>query len=143
MSRILPWIIPAAVVGLIVWGFIDAGWQGGLQRLYRWILVNGTLSAVGAIVALAHPVTVVLSFVAAPFTSMNPTVGVGLVSGLIEAVVRKPRVSDLEALQDDIVSLRGFYRNRVTRILLVFFLSSLGSAIGTFVAFPLLFPGVG
>ncbi|NBC28653.1 MAG: TraB family protein [Spirochaetes bacterium] len=143
VSRILPWIIPAAVVGLITWGFIDAGWQGGLQRLYRWILVNGTLSAVGAIVALAHPVTVVLSFLAAPFTSMNPTVGVGLVSGLIEAVVRKPRVSDLEALQDDIVSLRGFYRNRVTRILLVFFLSSLGSAIGTFIAFPLLFPGVG
>jgi pheromone shutdown protein TraB len=74
---------------------------------------------------------------------MNPTIGVGIVSGLIEAVVRKPRVSDLESLQDDIVSLRGFYRNRVTHILLVFFLASLGSAIGTFVAFPLLFPGVG
>ncbi len=143
IGRIIPWLIPAAVAGLIAWGFIDAGWQGGLERLYRWILVNGTLSAIGAAAALAHPLTIVLSFLAAPFTSMNPTVGVGLVSGLIEAVVRKPRVSDLESLQDDIVSLRGFYRNRVTRILLVFFLSSLGSAIGTFIAFPLLFPGVG
>lgn len=143
VGRALPWIIPAAVVGLISWGFIDAGWQGGLERLYRWIIVNGTLSAVGALVALAHPLTIVLSFLAAPFTSMNPTIGVGIVSGLIEALVRKPRVNDLESLQDDIVSLRGFYRNRVTHILLVFFLTSLGSAIGTFVAFPLLFPGVG
>ena len=142
LSRVIPWLIPAAVVGLIAWGFVDAGWQGGLERLLRWILVNGTLSALGALAALAHPVTIVLSFLAAPFTSMNPTVGVGLVTGLIEAVVRKPRVSDMESLQDDIVSLRGFYRNRVTRILLVFFLSSIGSAIGTFVAFPLLFPGV-
>jgi pheromone shutdown protein TraB len=109
--------------------------------LGRWILVNGTLSAVGAAAALAHPLTIVASFLASPFTSMNPTIGVGFVAGLLEAVVRKPRVADVEALQGDIATVRGFFRNRVTRILLVFFFASLGSAIGTFVALPFLFPG--
>lgn len=107
----------------------------------RWVLVNGTLSAIGALIALAHPVTIIASFVAAPITSMNPTIGVGIVTGLLEAVVRKPRVLDFENLQRDILSVRGFFRNRVTHVLLVFFFSSLGSAIGTFVAFPFLFPG--
>lgn len=140
ISKVLPWIIPAAVFTLIVLGFVRSGWAGGFTMLSRWILVNGTLSAVGALAALAHPVTIIASFLAAPFTSMNPTIGVGMVSGLIEAVLRKPRVSDFESLQDDILSVRGFFRNRLTRILLVFLFSTIGSAIGTFIALPFLFP---
>ena len=140
ISKVLPWIIPAAVFTLIGLGFVRSGWAGGFSMLSRWILVNGTLSAVGALAALAHPVTIIASFLAAPFTSMNPTIGVGMVSGLIEAVLRKPRVSDFESLQDDILSVRGFFRNRLTRILLVFLFSTIGSAIGTFIALPFLFP---
>jgi pheromone shutdown-related protein TraB len=141
VTRALPYVIPALVLGLIGWGFVQSGWQGGLELFMRWVLVNGSLSAIGALVALAHPVTIVASFAAAPITSMNPTIGVGIVAGLLEAVVRKPRVLDFERLQTDILSVRGFFRNRVTHVLLVFFFSSLGSAIGTFVAFPFLFPG--
>lgn len=140
-AKIIPWILPAVIVGLIVWGFFRSGWDGGLEALLRWILVNGTLSAVGTIAALAHPVTIVTSFVAAPFTSMNPTIGVGFVAAFVEAVVRKPRVQDFEALQTDTTTLRGFFRNRFTKILIVFVLSTIGSAIGTFVAIPFLFPG--
>jgi pheromone shutdown protein TraB len=130
----------ALIAGLIISGFITKGWEGGFQALLRWILVNGTLSAIGAAAALAHPLTVISSFLAAPVTSMNPTIGVGFVTGLLEAFLRKPRVEDFENLGDDITSLRGFFRNRITHILLVFFFSSLGSSIGTFVALPLLFP---
>ncbi|MFO8063807.1 MAG: TraB/GumN family protein [Spirochaetota bacterium] len=141
ITKALPYLIPALVAGLIGWGFVQSGWQGGLELFMRWFLVNGTLSALGALAALAHPVTIIVSFLAAPITSMNPTIGVGLVAGLLEAVVRKPRVLDFETLQDDILTVRGFFRNRVTHVLLVFFFSSIGSAIGTFVAFPFLFPG--
>ena len=141
-SKVIPWLIPAIVLGLISWGFVRSGWDGGLQMLYRWILVNGTLSGIGAIIALAHPLNILASILAAPFTSMNPTIGVGFVSGLFEAVLRKPRVVDFERLQTDISSIRGFYRNRITRILLVFFFTTLGSAIGTFVALPFLFPAL-
>lgn len=142
LSKVLPWVIPALVLGLISWGFVRSGWDGGLQMLYRWVLVNGTLSGIGAIIALAHPLNIIASILAAPFTSMNPTIGVGFVSGLFEAVLRKPRVVDFEHLQTDIGSIRGFYRNRITRILLVFFFTTLGSAIGTFIALPFLFPGL-
>ncbi len=141
IRKAIPWVIPVIVAGLIGWGFVRSGWDGGFQMLLRWFLVNGILSGLGAIIALAHPVNIVVSFLAAPFTSMNPTIGVGFVSGLLEAVLRKPRVIDFETLQDDITSIRGFYRNRITRILLVFFFTTLGSAIGTFVALPFLFPG--
>lgn len=140
VRRAMPYVIPAVVASLILWGFFRGGVEGGLQSLMRWILVNGTLSAIGSLVALAHPLTVLAAFAAAPITSMNPTVGVGFVTGLVEAFLRKPRVVDFERLNEDIVTVRGFYRNRLTHILLVFFLSSIGSSIGTFVALPLLFP---
>ena len=136
VSRALPWLIPVAVAAIIVAGFLRAGWQEGLSMLWLWILVNGTLSAAGALVALAHPITIIVSFLAAPITSMNPTIGVGFVSGILEAFLRKPRVRDFEHLHDDIASVRGFYRNRLTHVLVVFLLSSVGSAIGTFIGIP-------
>lgn len=135
-EKAIPWIIPFLIVGIIAVGFITSGVEVGLHMVLIWVLANGIPSALGAIIALAHPLTVLISFVAAPITSMNPTIGVGFVSGLLESSFRKPRISDLENLQDDAGSLRGWYRNRVMRILLVFLLSSLGSAIGTWWAIP-------
>ncbi|MBN2049347.1 MAG: TraB/GumN family protein [Spirochaetales bacterium] len=137
-KKILPWIIPAAVVTLLVLGFVRSGFQQSARMLLVWILANGSLAALGALLALAHPLTVIVSFLAAPFTSMNPTIGVGIVSGLLESLVRKPRVKDFENLHEDMLSLKGFYRNRFTHILVVFFLSSIGSSIGTFLALPYL-----
>ena len=134
----LPWLITVAVVALIASGFIRNGAKEGFEMLLVWILANGTLAAIGAIIALAHPLTIIISFAAAPFTSMNPTIGVGIVTGLIQAWIRKPRVQDLENLNDDIASVKGFYRNRLTKVLLVFILSSIGSSIGTFAALPYL-----
>lgn len=138
LSKIVPYLIPALIFAIVAAGFVNAGWRNAVEMLWMWVLVNGTLSAVGAIVALAHPLTILLSFLAAPITSMNPTIGVGIVTGLIEGFLRKPRVSDFENLHEDILSIRGFYRNRFTHALLVFFLSSVGSAVGTFIGIPYL-----
>ncbi|MCH8227438.1 MAG: conjugal transfer protein TraB, partial [Proteobacteria bacterium] len=99
-----------------------------------WVAINGGLAALGALIARGHPLTVLSAVVAAPLTSLNPTIGAGMVTGLVESWIRKPRVSDLENLRFDITSLKGWFRNPATRILLVFFLSNLGSAIGTWVA---------
>ena len=134
----LPWLITVAVVALIASGFIRNGARQGFEMLLVWVLANGTLSALGSIIALAHPLTIIISFAAAPITSMNPTIGVGIVTGIIQSWVRKPRVQDLENLNDDIASVKGFYKNRLTKVLLVFILSSIGSSIGTFVALPYL-----
>ncbi|MDA3809504.1 MAG: TraB/GumN family protein [Spirochaetaceae bacterium] len=135
-EKVIPWIIPFIIVGIIVVGFITSGVDVGFKMILVWVLANGIPSALGAIIALAHPLTILISFIAAPITSMNPTIGVGFVSGLLESSFRKPRISDLENLQDDAASVKGWYRNRVMRILLVFLLSSLGSAIGTWWAIP-------
>lgn len=135
-ARILPWIVPAVVFALFGIGVYRVGWDQGLRMLVVWILANGILASLGSIIALAHPLTVIISFLAAPITSMNPTVGVGMVTGLIEYKLRKPKVKDFETISEDIMSLKGFYRNRLTHVLVVLFLSSIGSAIGTFAAFP-------
>ena len=95
--------------------------------------MNGTLAALGSVIALAHPLTVLLAFVAAPITSLIPVIGVGLFTGILEATLKKPRVLDFESLNEDLTTLKGFYKNRVTHVLVVFMLSSIVSSIGTFV----------
>jgi pheromone shutdown protein TraB len=103
-----------------------------------WIGANGLLAGLGALAAWAHPMTILSSMLAAPLTSLNPMIAAGWVSGLVEAFSRKPQVKDFERLQEDIQTLRGFWSNKVTRILLVVAFTNLGSAAGTFVAFPMM-----
>jgi pheromone shutdown-related protein TraB len=138
LSRTAGWIFPVLIVALIVLGFFRSGAGVSLEMLIRWILLNGSLAALGALIALGHPLSILVSFVGAPVATINPFIGVGLFSGIVEAAVRKPRVIDAQAISEDIGSLKGIYRNRITRALLVFFLSSLGGAVGNFIALPLL-----
>lgn len=135
-SRIWPWLIPVAVVALIAWGFMQGGAQRGVDSILIWVGVNGVLSALGAALALAHPLTVLSAFVAAPLTSLNPTIAAGWVAGLVQAWVRPPSVGDFESLPVAVETLRGFFFNPVIRILLVVVLTNIGSSIGTFVAIP-------
>jgi pheromone shutdown-related protein TraB len=137
-ARILPWAIPAVIVALLAVGFVRAGAGVTVPMILRWFLVSGSLTAAGTLLALGHPLTMIAGFIAAPFTAIHPLVGVGFVTGIVEAAVRRPRVSDFASLAEDTVTVRGFYRNRFTRILLVFFLSSVGNSVGTFIAIPYL-----
>ncbi len=141
LAKAAGWLIPAAIIGLIILGFFRSGTQASLAMLLRWVLLNGSLAALGSALCLAHPLTILLSFVSAPLATLNPFVGVGLFAGLSEAFLRKPTVRDLEALTEDISTIKGFYRNRVTHILLIFFLSSFGGMIGNFIALPFLASG--
>jgi pheromone shutdown-related protein TraB len=137
-AGVLKWLIPGAILGMFIAGFFYGGAQAGKDMIVWWIGANAILAGIGAIIALAHPVTIVSSMLAAPLTSLNPMIAAGWVSGLVEAFSRKPKVKDLEKLPDDILSVRGFWRNKVTRILLVVVFTNLGSSIGTFVAFPVI-----
>jgi pheromone shutdown-related protein TraB len=138
LSKAAKWIIPVLILAVIAAGFLISFSRGDFsefQNMLRlWVLWNGSLAALGAILALAHPLAILVSFLGAPITSLNPFIGVGILSGLVQAAVRKPQVSDAENISSDSASLKGMYRNRITRILLVFFLSSLGSSIATFVS---------
>jgi pheromone shutdown-related protein TraB len=136
--KFLKWIIPTAIIGLIIFGFYHGGSNAGSHMVTWWLLANGVLAGIGALIALAHPLTVLSSVLAAPLTSLNPMIAAGWVSGMVEAFSRKPKVIDFERLQEDIHSLRGFWKNKITRILLVVVFTNIGSSLGTFVAIPLM-----
>jgi pheromone shutdown-related protein TraB len=138
IGGVLKWCIPAIIVALLVCGFYVGGAQAGTGMLKWWIGANAILAGAGALVAMAHPLTILSSVIAAPLTSLNPMIAAGWVSGLVEAFSRKPKVKDFEHLQQDILSVKGFWRNKVTRILLVVVFTNIGSAAGTFVAFPMM-----
>lgn len=141
LARSAGWLIPALIVGLIILGFFTSGAEASLRLITRWVLLNGTLAAIGSAACLANPLTVLVSFIVAPIATLNPLVAVGFFAALVEAWLRKPLVSDFQSLATDVSTLRGFYRNKVTHILLVFFLSSLGGALGNFIALPFLARG--
>lgn len=137
-SKIVGLAFPLLIVGLIVAGFFFSGANAGLAQVLNWVLWNGSLAALGCLVAGGHPLTILTGFFGAPIATLNPVVGVGLFTGLVELFVRKPKVQDFETLSEDIKSVKGFYRNKVTRALLVFFFSSVGGVIGNWIAIPVL-----
>ncbi len=123
------WGIPLFIVALIAWGFIkDTG--KGAENIYIWVLVTGGSAALGTALAFAHPLTIVSAFFAAPFTLLHPGIGVGWVTGLVQAFFKRPTISDLENLPAAIGSVKGFWTNPVTRILLIIVLSSIGAIVG-------------
>lgn len=131
--KIVPWIIVALVLLGFALGFSHSS-ELGWSLVVGWVLINGGLSALGAAIAGAHPLTILGAFIAAPLTSLNPMVGAGMVTAMIEIYMRKPKVADFNRLKHDTTHLKGWWKNRVTRTFLVFILSTLGSAIGTYVA---------
>jgi len=127
------WIIPAIVLFAFYWGYTQHSGETLKHMLFAWVLPNSVMAALLSIVAGAKPLTVVTAFVASPITSLNPTIGAGMVAGMVEAWLRKPRVEDAHNVSRDALSLRGIYRNRVTRVLLVAIMATLGSAIGAWI----------
>jgi pheromone shutdown protein TraB len=130
-------------VGLIIVGFFIAGRETGTDVIKWWVVANAVLAGLGAAVALGHPLTILSAIVASPLTSLNPMIAAGWVSGLVETLLGKPKIRDFETLPEDISSLRGFWKNKITRILLVVVFTNLGSSLGTFVAIPLMIRAFG
>lgn len=129
----LKWVIPLIVLFAFYYGYHKHSGQGLREMVFAWVLPNSIMAAVCSVIALAKPLTVLTAFLASPVTSLNPTIGAGMVAGLVEAWLRKPRVEDCEKINDDMLSLRGIYRNRFTRVLLVAVLATFGSAIGAWI----------
>lgn len=130
--KMIGWAIPIAIIGIIAYTFFMNP-SAGFQQALSWIVWNGGLSAIGAAVALAHPLAILTAFVAAPFTSLNPLLAAGWFAGFVQAYMNKPNVGDFEMLSDDVHSVKGFWRNKVTRILLVVVLANVGSSLGTII----------
>jgi len=131
---LLKWIIPIALVVLLVLGFYKGGAQHSMESIWIWILVTGTMAALGSAVALANPLTILASFVGAPLTTIHPLLAVGWIAGLVQAWVKKPTVADFENLSEAVGSFKAFWNNSVTKILVVVMLSNIGASFGTFIS---------
>jgi len=137
-GRFAGWFFSLAIVGLFIAGFFYSGSQASLKMITWWAVITASFSGLGALILLAHPLTILASAIAAPITTLHPLIAAGWVAGLTEAALRKPQVKDFLALQDDIVSVRGFFRNKITRLLLLVAVVNLTTSIGTFVAIPVI-----
>jgi pheromone shutdown-related protein TraB len=130
------WLAVALV--LLVFGAIAYAFHRnaalGTQALTAWVLFTGGFAALGALAAGGHPLSILAAFIAAPIKPFRPGIPAGGISAMAEAWVRRPRVVDFDTLRDDIVHWSGWWKNRVARTLLNFFLVSLGTIIGEYSA---------
>lgn len=132
IPKIIGWSIPVLIIAVIAYTFI-ANPDAGQQQILSWLLWNGGFSALGVVIGLGHPLAIITAFVAAPITSLNPLIAAGWFAGFVQAFVKRPQVSDFENLTEDVFSVKGFWRNKVTRVLLIVVLANLGSTLGTII----------
>jgi pheromone shutdown-related protein TraB len=103
-----------------------------LKVILYWVVINGVLSAVGAVIARGHPLSILTAFSVAWLTSIFFFLAAGWFAGLVEAYVRKPTVEDLKSMMN-VDSLRELANNKLFKVILVAALANLGSMIGTFI----------
>ncbi|MDD3813955.1 MAG: TraB/GumN family protein [Desulfocapsaceae bacterium] len=131
--KIAGWSFPLLIIGSIITiGLQKGGADAGSNLLY-WILANGIPSAIGGILALAHPLTIISAFVAAPLTSLTPVIGAGYVAAFIQVMMAPPLVREFETVGDDMGTIFGWWKNKLLRVFLVFILTGLGSSMGTYI----------
>ena len=135
-SNALKWIgwgIPAVILGSIVWiglsqGFVEAGANAAF-----WFFANAIPAGLGALIAFAHPLTILAAFFGAPFTSLTPVIGAGYVAAFVQAWYVPPTVQEIRQVSESIATTTGWWKNRLLRVLLVFILTTIGSMVGTWV----------
>lgn len=128
---IIGWSIPLIIVGLIAYSFFTNP-ATGVAQLSSWVLWTGCFAALGAAAAFAHPAAIATAFLVAPVSSLHPLLASGWFSGLVQAYLHRPTVADFENLREEVYSVKGFWHNKVTRVLLVVALTNVGGSIGTF-----------
>ncbi|WP_298830631.1 TraB/GumN family protein [uncultured Planococcus sp.] len=127
--KIIGWAIPLALVAMIAITFMNNP-AAGIDQTVSWILWTACLGAIGAAAAFGHPLAILTAFVGGPIGALHPLLAAGWFSGLAQAYIRRPNVGDFQTLSKDVFTLKGFWDNKVTRVLLVVVLTNIGTAAG-------------
>ena len=127
------WAIPAIIVGSIALIGYQKGAAAAGDNAIFWIVANGVPSGLGAVLAWAHPFTIVVAVAGAPFTSLTPVIGVGYVTAFVQAYMQPPLVREFQTVAEDVAIPRRWWQSRLLRVFLAFLLPTIGSVIGTWV----------
>ena len=133
--KLIAYALPLIFFVFIGYAIYAKGVEATLSLLVIWIIATGGLSAIGALIARAHPLSILTAFVAAPITTLHPALAAGWFAALAEARFNPPRVMDFESLSN-VGSIGGFYKNKVTHVLIVAALTNIGATIGVIIALP-------
>ena len=133
-SKSLPWIITAIIIIAFVLGCIFTDFEKMKGIVIAWVAVNSILTGIGTMLAGAHPITIMGTAISAPFVSLNPAIGAGMVGSFIQAMVRPPSVEDIQNVGEELMHFSGWWKNKLARLLLIFFAANLFSTIGSFLA---------
>ena len=136
-KRKVPWIslsLMLLIAAGITWGYSHGGSELGRELLIQWVAWTGGLAGLGALLARGHILSILAAAISAPLKPFRPGLPPGMFSALVEVHLRKPAYPDFLALRDDAQTLGGWYRNRVCRVVMVFILTNIGSAIGVWIS---------
>jgi pheromone shutdown-related protein TraB len=133
VTKLLKWIIPAVILVAFYYGYQQHEGEGVRQMLFAWVLPNAVVAGLFTLVAGGKILSVLTAVVASPITSLNPTIGAGMVVGLVEAWLRKPTVEDCEKLGREVTTLKAMHANPFSRILIVAVAATIGSALGAYI----------
>lgn len=128
--RILKWTVPIAILGVIIWLWHRSDASTFAATMLAWIVPTSIGAATLTLVAGGSPLSGLTAMFVSPVARIYPLVRTSIVVGLVEAWRRKPSVADCERLPEDVQSMRGFWKNPVTRILIVATASGLGALAG-------------
>lgn len=127
---VIKWLFPALFIAALIYGWRWSDKSSIGEIMLAWIAPTSIGAGGLTLLAGGSLASVVSALLVAPIAAIHPLLGTGMVVGVVEAWRRKPSVADCERLPEDIQTLKGFWRNPVTRILLIAVASGIGTAVG-------------
>lgn len=131
VSKVTAWLVPIIVTAALVYALADQDYSNVVELVTAFVLPTSTFATIGAIIAGGHPLTILTAMLGAPFAALSPALPLAALTAPVEAYFRRPTVADCERIIEDSKSIKGYYKNRFLRVLLVSLVSMIGCAIGT------------
>ena len=138
LRRLIPVLITLVLLGFLGWAVAHTERLPWRAMVLAWVIPNSALTGFFAVVGGARLLSILTAMAVSPFTPLSPVIRSGLAVGFVEGWLRKPLVLDCERIPKDIRGFKTIYRNPLTRVLWVAWLTHTGSSLGNYVGLFLL-----
>lgn len=132
-TKLANWSFSILIIGLLIASFVFGDYNVGMDQLKQWILWNSSLAAIFTLLARGSFISAIVAFLTAPIGAISPALSVGIFVAFSEAIVKKPTVNDMANIFEDTSSIKTILNNKFLKIIVLFFVSSLGGAIGNII----------